>query len=65
MSTWVSSKLSPWKRLRINEIFGDFEEEDQLEKKPALKKEEEEKKPSWFDKERKLSLISIPSFYSE
>ena len=49
----------------INEIFGDFEEEDQLEKKPALKKEEEEKKPSWFDKERKLSVISIPSFYSE
>ena len=47
----------------INEIFGDFDEEDQ--KKPALKKEEEEKKPSWFDKERKLSVISIPSFYSE
>ena len=45
----------------INEIFGDFEEEDQ--KKPALKKEEEEKKPSWFDKERKLSVISIVSFY--
>ena len=50
----------------INEIFGDFEDEDQaLEKKPALKKEEEEKKPSWFDKERKLSVISIASFYSE
>lgn len=50
----------------INEIFGDFEDEDQaLEKKPALKKEEEEKKPSWFDKERKLSVISIPPFYSE
>ena len=48
----------------INEIFGDFDEEDQpLEKKPALKKEEEEKKPSWFDKERKLSVISIASFY--
>lgn len=49
----------------INEIFRDFEEEDQLEKKPGLKKEEEGKKPSWFDKERKLSVISIPSFYSE
>ena len=47
----------------INEIYGDFDEEDQ--KKPGLKKEEEEKKPSWFDKERKLSVISIPSFYSE
>ena len=49
----------------INEIFRDFEEENKLEKKPGLKKEEEEKKPSWFDKERKLSVISIPSFYSE
>ena len=48
----------------INEIYGDFDEEDQpLEKKLALKKEEEEKKPSWFDKERKLSVISIASFY--
>ena len=49
----------------INEIYGDFEDEDHLEKNPSLKKEEEEKKPSWFDKERKLSVISIPSFYSE
>ena len=49
----------------INEIYGDFEDEDQaLEKKPALKKEEEEKKPSWFDKERKLSVISIAPLYS-
>ena len=50
----------------INEIYGDFDEEEKaLEKKPALKKEKEEKKPSWFDKERKLSVISIASFYSE
>ena len=44
----------------INEIFGDFDEDQALEKKPSLKKEEEEKKPSWLDKERKLSVISVP-----
>ena len=43
----------------IDEIYGDSEEE--VEKKAALAKKE--KKPSWFDKERRLSVSYLPYFH--
>ena len=42
----------------IDEIYGDSEEE--VEKKAALAKKE---KPSWFDKERRLSVTFLPYFH--